>query len=142
MTRSRSAVPGPRVLMTLGGNVESGSGHTRSPSTWTWYSVVGVRGQPLDGHQGVVAALHLERGRRAAEHLDGGRCVGLDPHHGGGVADVAQNGTEYEGHPTSLGRLPALWCTTLQTLLEVRKHYGERLITATGDQLLPAELNR
>jgi hypothetical protein len=43
--------------MTLGGNGESASGQTNSPSTFTSYSVT------VSGHDGVVMTLHGERPR-------------------------------------------------------------------------------
>ena len=49
-----------------------------------------------DLHHAVVVALHGERGRGRAQHAHLARLAGLDPDHGAGLVDVAQEGSENE----------------------------------------------
>ena len=101
MARSRWALAGPRVRMTLGGNFENASssmGHTVVPSRLTWYSVTLSGVSPGHQDEGEMVALHLEGPRRAAENLDGAGVFGLHPDQGGGVGNVPQCRAEEQCH--------------------------------------------
>ena len=73
----------PLVLRACGSRVggrPSSGGQTRSPSRRTSYGVTDAGLEPVDQHERVVVALHVERSLAVPEHRHLCTATGLDPH--------------------------------------------------------------
>ena len=96
MIRFWASVAGPRVRIELSGNGLVAGGPDLLPVDVHLVGDAAAALQPGQQDERVVMAGHLEGAGLGVEHPDGGRGVGLHPHRGRRLADVAQHGTQDE----------------------------------------------